>query len=878
MASMSLEFRGTSNAQLLWTLAGLVCAAVLVWAVVQWIQGKRRYAAICAAAAFGPITLGLALVIDAAAALAGGRRHRAARSAMGVAALAVPIPVVAGVLRLAGVTIPPDALLRGGLLTLGLAGAIGVFYASVYSSLGTARMAGLLALRFAAVVSLILLLFLPAMSVVDTSDAGKPYLALVVDRSGSMATTDEQNMPERYLRAVQMLQAQRPRIERSFRPVYYHFAREFASAASLGDLTELRPSGQATDGTNLAHAIRSAGADFAPSDLAGIVVLTDGLDNLNPPSDVRIAAVDARVPIYPVAVGSTDETLTGRRNLRIASVDAPTEAVVNNVATLTAHTHIAGFAGRFFTVTLRDTETGDVLATAEATTSKNAQTVPVELQWTPAAAEPGKTSAVRKLAIDIEADPAEADSEDNDHALHVRLSQPRVRVLYVEGSIRPEYRAIKRLLMTDSNIQLLTLIRFDRTRFLAQGSIDGRKLAGLPSTDSDFALFDVIILGDVDASWLNAGDPGRADRIARFVREGGGLLMLGGRNSFGPGGFGRSAIETVLPVRCGSREMPQETTAFVPQVTAAGEIHPILEGINTFFPGPGGREVGQGLPKLPKLNGCVTVPGAKGGSDVLMVHPTRRNEAGPLVALAVAKAVGKGRSGAMTFDTTYLWDRPMRAAGQKTPYPRLWGQLVRWLAGVDAKSRQARSDVLVRLQRTDLQAGERLGIRARVWDPKAARGEQPEVTCRIERLDGRVGRSEDVPMIATKLAGRYEADFTPTTAGRYRVRVEARRPNVEEPLGADQMDVRVTPPSAEMDRLARDDKLLEQLADHSGGRRVLLAGLPDLVDHVTKLQIGRDGPAARAQIVHLYNFPALFVVLVALLTAEWLLRRRWQLQ
>jgi hypothetical protein len=202
---------------------------------------------------------------------------------------------------------------------------------------------------------------------------------------------------------------------------------------------------------------------------------------------------------------------------------------------------------------------------------------------------------------------------------------------------------------------------------------------------------------------------------------------------------------------------------------------------------------------------------------------------------------------------------------------------VRWLAGVDAKSREARSDVLVQLSRTDLQAGERLGVRARVWDPQASRGEQPEVTCTVERLDRRA-RREDLPLLATKLPGRYEADFTPAEAGQYRVRVVARRPGADEPLGTDRMDVRVSPPSAEMDRLARNDKLLEQLAEHSGGRSVMLAGLPELVDHITRLQVGRDGPAARAQIVPLYHFPALFVVLVSLLTGEWLLRRRWQLQ
>ena len=88
-------------------------------------------------------------------------------------------------------------------------------------------------------------------------------------------------------------------------------------------------------------------------------------------------------------------------------------------------------------------------------------------------------------------------------------------------------------------------------------------------------------------------------KLAAFVNRGGGLLMLGGHNSFGPGGFGGTKLAEVLPVKMGSRAMPQEFTPFLPQLTASGLGHPIFEGITDYFFGPNNRKPDPKLPLLP---------------------------------------------------------------------------------------------------------------------------------------------------------------------------------------------------------------------------------------------------------------------------------------
>lgn len=69
----------------------------------------------------------------------------------------------------------------------------------------------------------------------------------------------------------------------------------------------------------------------------------------------------------------------------------------------------------------------------------------------------------------------------------------------------------------------------------------------MPSEDVELALYQALVLSDVSADQLS---PAQMQMVARFVRDGGGLAMLGGPRSFAPGGYYETAIEAVLPVTC----------------------------------------------------------------------------------------------------------------------------------------------------------------------------------------------------------------------------------------------------------------------------------------------------------------------------------------
>ncbi|MBX3473809.1 MAG: VWA domain-containing protein [Planctomycetes bacterium] len=69
----------------------------------------------------------------------------------------------------------------------------------------------------------------------------------------------------------------------------------------------------------------------------------------------------------------------------------------------------------------------------------------------------------------------------------------------------------------------------------------------MPGEAMELAQFQSVILSDVPATDLT---PAQLTLINRFVRDGGGLAMIGGPRSFAPGGYYETPVEAVLPVTC----------------------------------------------------------------------------------------------------------------------------------------------------------------------------------------------------------------------------------------------------------------------------------------------------------------------------------------
>jgi len=888
MEEMSLQFRAESSMMLHWTLLGCISAVLVGYGV--WLLARRRVrqGLVSLAAAAGAIAP--ALLIDGA--LGRGRGRRRGGTALACAAAAGG--TLAVVLVILSVPHRSQAVWLA-VLAFQVAAAVGVLYAAVYAYLGPGRIAALMALRCGAIVAVMLVLFKPALQFAPQGSKG--VLTVLLDSSGSMATRDSAepslNDPAgrpatRYERAVRRLRAQQERLEEHFDVAWRHFSSELEPVESFDEMRGVRIAG-ATAGTDIAAAIARTVRDAAPGASAGALLVSDGIHNArNDLDEATASASGAKVRIYTAGIGSLDEPKTGPggRNIQVLSVDAPKTVIRNNVTTLNVRVKVTGMTGRGAELHMTEPGSGAAAKVVPIDVPKGERATTVKVRWRPAdsaAKEPmgAGRSEVRRLHFSVPVVEGEASADDNAADLHVLVTQPRIRVLYVEGRIRPEYKFLRLRIAKDPNVQFLGLIRIKDSQFWSYGSIDGQRLGQLPLTDREFGLFDVLILGDLHSSFLTRR---RMARIRKFVDDGGGLVVLGGHHSFGPGGYGGTDIEAVLPVTAGPVTQPQETTEFLPRLTAAGQDHPIFEGVAGSFPGPSRPKPLPDAAALRDLLGCVTVVGPKSGAEVLAIHPTRRNAAGPLVVLAVQQ-FGKGRTVALTADTTWRWYAPMRGLDSDGPYQRFWAQLVRWAAHVDTKTRKASPSVILRQDRPFVAVNKPVRLRATVHGVEAAEAGKAEVNLAVVDARGKtVATSQMVPI---QEAGTYAVVHRPEKAGTFTLKVTA-ADKAGKPFGADELPLTVATHTAETDRTARDTKTLRRIAEDSGGQNADIKQLPELVDSIIERHKA-EHPAPPLRIVKLYyfldylfgqgstGFTALFLILVALLTTEWMLRRRWQL-
>ncbi|MBS3734183.1 MAG: hypothetical protein KGY99_04580 [Phycisphaerae bacterium] len=910
MTTTTLIFTGSRNVALLSVLLGGIALVLIGWGVVQLVRRRRRYGLLCLAGGLGAPVAAIALAVDAVVGFRAGDWGRGKLSAL-----------AAGLLALAGAAAavaigwldgdPVAALLLVG-LAAEIALAVGLFYAIVYARLGPRRISTLMILRCAAIAAVLTVLFRPAVRrrTTPSETQAKPLLAVILDRSGSMGRKDVPGPAgaggserTRHAWAVDQLRVATDAIERRFAPAWYHVAEEAAPADTLDALTTVTPDAPDADDTRLAEALRTVAREHADDALAGVMLLSDGIERPGVDATAGLFEAGRRlgVPLYAAGVGTKRPAPPRGRAVRIAgAVVEPRIVAQDHVAAVKVRLALTGLAGAAVEVRLF---VGDDAAPADSQfvrIARDREETDVELKWTAQPADDDGVTLADIRALRIETRMAVSSDAGRDAAeIHALVVRPRIRVLQIAGAMRPECKFLKRTLMTDPNVRLTSLIRVADNRFWAMPRT--ADLAGLPRTAGDFERFDVLILGNVDRTFFNDD---QLARIRAFVNDGGGLLMIGGQASFGRGGYGGTDLERALPVLCGPRNQSKETSRFVPALTPLGREHPIFDGITGYFIPPDG-DAPPGDVRLPELRGCVPVAGAKDGADVLAVHPTHRGADGrPLVILAV-QPYGVGRSAAFTADTTWLWHLRLRAYAAEGPHARFWGQLVRWLAAAEAKRHQAGVAALAALEpsRTVFRTGEPVRIHAFCQSSENA-PRVSDVRCVVVAT----GAPPDAPPAAAPPMGiaddpsHHRGRFTAPPPGAYRVRVIARGPDGSK-LAADELPLRV-PAATDGDadaetrpeHLAARHELLGRLAaqthgpDGRRGRAVRLHGGPtgredrlsEFVESIAIPAALRPGGAAlTVTIPGAYGGPALavlFVAFVALMTGEWLLRRRWQLQ
>ncbi len=822
---------------------------------------------------------GLALLLYAGLLLREGMRESGAGFSAGsgveerVRVFGMPLMGAAVVAGLASLALTPLVFLlgetRGSLLAAGwtfLILMVGtyLFYKRVFRHMPRFRRWMLLGLRGGAMGLVVMLLFQPLLAFVKAPDT-RQKLSIVVDASESMSIGDQPNEPNRYRQSVLAVRGTLvPRLSEHYDLQVFVYDGKHGSALKSGEeLEAISPNGKTTDLPVAVGLGTSSGA-------AQTILFSDGIHNGPAAVAAGMSATGGGVvPVHTVRVGSSVTEPATVPDIAVVGVEGPQTATVNNGVVLTASIKSTAMSDRTVRVILRGVKgqgsgasnggSDEVLDEQRVVLRSGPTPQTVQLKFTP------EKVGRMVVKVSVPVDPGERSDANNMQEYPLLVTDSKLAVLYVEGRVRPEVGPLRRTLEQDPNISAISMVQTQAGKFELRGVKEGDDLKGLPTTLAQWKRFKVIILGDLDATFLNGQ---QLKDVEQAVREGAGLLMIGGQNSFASGGWGKTVLATALPVGLEKVEPAQINAKFVPQLTATGAVHPIFRNIATYFIGTDGSKAAL---LLPDLSGCVALGKARAGATVLAVHPTAKVNGEAAIVLAVQQ-YGKGRSAAFAADTTWNWNLSLRGMGKDSPYNRFWGQMVRWLASQEDLQKKSGPSVTAMIPKERYEAGEAVMLRAAVTDKDGQSTAYAGVWADVEMPNGKTVK---VPLAAVaEQVGMYEATYRPQFAGVFKVMFHAGKEGLD--LGKDGSGFSVLQAAGEGAVLAAQPATLHEISTMTGGSYVELSGVGALADRLVASV--PTGAVAEKRTVRLFHFRGFFLVVVVMLGAEIFLRRKWQLQ
>lgn len=706
-------------------------------------------------------------------------------------------------------------------------------YAGIFQRSGRKLAWGLLLLRGAGLVGLVVALAQPAWRREEEQiDRGR--LAVVLDDSLSMSLADS-NGEARYGRAIAAIDRLRTQLADDADGPPLEIDLFDVEGRPLTDGPPDSPRGERTD---LVRAVTQAAAQLRSRPLAGVALLSDGVDNTGREEFQQLA--DLPVPIY--AVGFPADADAAGLDLAIRGVTAPTESLVHNEVEVEIVVGKSAGPATDARVTIVRGETPFAEETVALSAGAVEQTV--RLRMTPAEAGQFVFTASAAAAA------GERLLANNARHFPLRVEADPIRVLYIEGYLRFEYKFLKARLEDDPDVSLVTVVR--RANPLAAPP------GGETATAERLKSFDVVILGDMEAGYLS---PLEQSALTAWIDEGGSLLALGGYQSFGPQGFRETPLAEALPVAFAATEPYQSEEPFVLELTPEGHAHPIFQ--------LSGDRVGDAAQwaAAPQLLGTCLVERAKPGAEVLARNPGCLVNDEPAVIVATQR-YGAGRTLVIAADTTWRWTRLARVAGRPdTLYSRFWSQTIRWLAGRDDEA--DRLPLTVSTDRPDYEVGRPVTIRA-LWQPRP--GEEGAAAELIVEVADERGRAQAVEMrAASGEPNAFTGTLYPAAGGRYRVAASL---SSDGQLAANQAtEFLVQGADLELADEGTNRAALQSLSALTGGVYVDIDQADELAARIERTE--RRTP--RIERTELGGSPWLFCFFLAAVTGEWMLRRRNQM-
>jgi hypothetical protein len=390
-----------------------------------------------------------------------------------------------------------------------------------------------------------------------------------------------------------------------------------------------------TDGTRLFTALSAAFSDVPHDRVAGAIFITDGRVHDVPG---EVAALGFAAPVHALITGHKDE-----RDRRVVLVTAPRFGIV----------------GQTQTITFRIEDQGAPRGPAQVTVRRDGE--PIESRTVRVGANSNITVPIPHAGANIiEIEASALDGEltlvNNRAVVSIDGVRDKLRVLLVSGEPHAGERTWRNLLKSDASVDLVhfTILRppekQDGTPIneLSLIAFPTRELFQQKINEFQLIIFDRYARqGVLPIIYF--------DNIARYVRQGGAVLVAAGPDYASATSIWRTPLDVILPAEPNGRT---SDGAFHPRLTDLGKRHPVTRGL---------EGAGDDPPHWSRWFRLVDSRVAKG--TTVMQGPDNK----PLLLLS---REGEGRVALLLSDHIWLWARGYEGGG---PHIDLLRRLSHWL-------------------------------------------------------------------------------------------------------------------------------------------------------------------------------------------------------
>ncbi|WP_372369270.1 hypothetical protein [Candidatus Uabimicrobium sp. HlEnr_7] len=579
--------------------------------------------------------------------------------------------------------------------------------------------------------------------------------------------------------------------------------------------------------------------------ITAVFVFTDGQHNTGHKSWQEIAefAYKKEVPVFTIGIGSTLK----KKDIVLTAVEAPEIALKDDNVPFEVEVKHVGYEGETIPIYLK---WGEIVLEEKSITlgpeeTRQRITIPHTFQ------SPGDYN----ITVQILEQSYEANVDNNLRQHNIRIIEEKLRVLYLEGPPRWEYRYLRNALIRDRTITANTYLFSADSRFPHDKSADAPSISGFPS-EEEIADYHCIIIGDVSPDDLNLD---RQKLLIDYVKDqGGGLVFISGERH-NPTEYWGSDLAPLLPIVVNSTNelSPPFSTPYGISLTAEGKTHSIMRLLSD---SENNVQLWENQRMgLPPYYWYYPVDKVKPGATVLAVNRETRSK------LFTTQYYGRGKTFFAAIDSSWRW----RYIHGDRYFYRFWGQVIRHISKgiLLSKGRQ----YYLRVDNSQYVVGDMVNITLKIVDNQK-REEIDEDEWLVYYSAPGSGRKEKKLKKNPSESGAFQGSLVVSEVGNYKIWFKTPEDkeisvlfNVEAPL-------------AESGKSELNDTDLKKLSEKTNGKHLKIY---DLEKHLRSLEpIKETIPIqVRSQSILDKNdwVMWLLMLLLSLYTLEWMLRKVFRL-